>query len=398
MKRIGILTFHKSVNNGAVMQAYSLATRLKKEYPDCRVEIIDYHMPKILKSYRNTFFTYINGGSFVASLKRLNSLIHDPMKLKRLNTRTAIFEKAFKKLPLSDYSILEDSSDRLFQKINEEYDVLIVGSDAVWNYVVRGFPNSYFPDERVKCAKLSYAASCYGMDFLNCEKDKNEIGRILSGFDFLGVRDKATEDFIHWSCDGVESVHTCDPTAFLDTDSLPIDIDQLKKKMIKRGFNFDKPAIGIMGSQMMGRMVKKMYGRDYQIVSLYDYVHCADVNLYDIEPFEWAYVFRYFKLTFTTYFHGTMLSLRNGVPLICFALETEFSKHHVPKTLDLLQRLGYEDWYFATDYKEKNVRQIKEKADSLLSADIRCEITARMDEEAKNYFAFKSALDKIIQK
>ena len=39
--RIGILTFHRSVNNGAVIQCYSLSKRLQKEFPDADVEVID---------------------------------------------------------------------------------------------------------------------------------------------------------------------------------------------------------------------------------------------------------------------------------------------------------------------------------------------------------------------
>ena len=42
MKKIGILTFHKAINYGAYLQAFSLSERLKKEFSDCHVEIIDY--------------------------------------------------------------------------------------------------------------------------------------------------------------------------------------------------------------------------------------------------------------------------------------------------------------------------------------------------------------------
>lgn len=49
--KIGILTFHQSVNNGAVMQAYSLSKRLKKEYPEAEVEIIDYRRESVDNSY-----------------------------------------------------------------------------------------------------------------------------------------------------------------------------------------------------------------------------------------------------------------------------------------------------------------------------------------------------------
>ena len=40
--RIGILTFHRSINYGAFMQSYALSQTLKKRYPEHSVEIIDF--------------------------------------------------------------------------------------------------------------------------------------------------------------------------------------------------------------------------------------------------------------------------------------------------------------------------------------------------------------------
>ena len=62
MKKVGILTFHRSINYGAFMQAYSLSKKIKKRVPDATVEIIDYtsrimddaYIPKInLSTLRN---------------------------------------------------------------------------------------------------------------------------------------------------------------------------------------------------------------------------------------------------------------------------------------------------------------------------------------------------------
>lgn len=359
MKKIGILTFHYSINNGAVTQAYSLSKRLTELYPDVKIEIIDYWM----------------------------------------QNRTRIFEEAMPKLPLSEYTIIEDFTKNLFKKINEGYDVLIVGSDAVWNYVTRGFLNAYFPAQSVTCKKLSYSASCYGMDFTNIDDTvRSQICQTLATFSFIGVRDRATEAFVEWSGCKKKTVNTCDLTAFLDVEQLLIEEELIKEKMKKRGFDFSRPTIGIMGNEKMYRMVRKMFGTKYQIVALYEYIHGADVNMYDFNPNEWDYVFRYFNLTFTTYFHGTMLSLRNGVPLICVALNTSFAKKHIPKTLDVLQRLGFFDWYFETDYYEKNVDKIHEKASTLINSHMKEEIISKINQEAENFKAFQKELDSILCK
>lgn len=397
--KIGILTFHQSVNNGAVMQAYSLSKRLKKEYPEAEVEIIDYRRESVDNSYAFSLAGYLKAPSFKIFAKKAFVLMGDPMRLKRLKIRTKVFEACIEKLPLSKKTIISDTTDELYEFIENNYDILVVGSDAVWNYVTRGFPNAYFPKADLKVKKLSYAASCYGMDYLKIsDEEKNEVSKVFSSFDFIGVRDTATENFVKWTGCENEPFHTCDPTVFLDVDDLPVDVSVLEKKLSRRGFNFSKPSIGIMGPDEMVSMVRKLYGSKYQLVSLYNYIKGADVNLYDLEPYEWAYVFRYFKLTFATFFHGTLLSLRNGVPLICIDLNTEFGKKHTPKTLDVLKRVGFEDWYFNTDYRSKNFDEIKAKADELLSGDYHNAIIAAMDKEAKSFEVFNNALKAIAGK
>lgn len=398
--RIGILTFHQSVNNGAVMQAYSLSRRLKEEYPDIVVEIIDYRRESVNKAYSYSVVEYLKAApSIVILAKRFLGLVRDPQFLKRLRNRTKIFEDCIHMLPLSKDIIVSDNTKELYDYIEKNYDILVVGSDAVWNYVTRGFPNAYFPTPELKVKKLSYAASCYGMDYLKvAENEKDKICQVFSNFDFIGVRDEATENFVKWSGCSTLPQHTCDPTVFLNVDDLPIDVELLEKKLADRGFDFNKSTICIMGPDKMLSMVRDLYADQYQIVSLYNYIKGADVNLYDLEPYEWAYVFRYFKLTFTTFFHGTLLSLRNGVPLICIDLNMEFGKQHVPKTLDVLKRLGFEDWYFSTDYKSLNFDKIKAKADTLIAGDYYNAIITAMDKEAESFEVFNTALKKIVGK
>ncbi len=397
--RIGILTFHQSINNGAVMQAYSLSKRLKREYPDAEVEIINYRKKSVDRAYSYPISDYFKVSNIKELIKKTLDLLVDPKLLKRLRHRTEIFNNCQSKLPLSKDVILSDDTKDLDKYIEQNYDVLVVGSDAVWNYVTRGFPNAYFPSADLKVTKISYAASCYGMDFTNCpDEDKEEINRVLSDFDFIGVRDDATANFVKWSGCKLVPEHTCDPTVFLDVDDLPVDVDGLKKKLLDRGFDFDKPSIGMMGSEKMLSMLRKLYADKYQIVSLYNYHKGADVNLYDLEPYEWAYVFRYFDVTFTTFFHGTLLSLCNGVPVICIDLGTEFGKRHIPKTLDVLARLGFEDWYFRTDYKTVNIGAIKKKADELIGGDFHSAIVEAMKKEAESFNVFNSALRSIIRK
>lgn len=394
--KIGILTFHRSVNNGAFMQAYALSSEIKKRFPSDTVEIIDFTPPSVVNYYSYSLGAYFQHSTLRVFAGKMLQLLRDPAYLKRMRKRTAVFDTAADTLPLSDKKIVSSNYEEVYAYINDNYDGLVVGSDAVWNFVLRGYPNPYFPDSRVTVHKLSYAASCYGMDFLKCAEDtRKSIAGVFDAFDFLGVRDAATKEMVRWSGSTAVPVHTCDPTALLDIDSLPVCKSDFEKKLAARGFDFNRPTIGMMGDNAMFSMIKNMYGDKYQIVALYNYIKGADVNMYDISPFEWAYAFRYFKVTFTTFFHGTMLSLRNGIPLICIALKTDFSKKHTPKTLDVLRRCGLSDWYFETDYRSENLNSIKKTADELINGNYRDFILERMNEEAKSFDAFAEALETI---
>ena len=391
--KIGVLTFHKSINNGAVMQCYSLTKRLQKEFPNDTVEIIDYHMPKVERAYTPSLRGYFANATLSIKLKRAIRLLMDPHFLKWQKERKQAFESVADMLPLSERSIFADDTAELFPYINEAYDVVIAGSDAIWNYVTRGFPNPYFLDASVKCHKLTYAASCYGMSYEKIpEVQRVQIGKILNDYHFLGVRDDEAKKFVAYVEAETPVAHTCDPTVFLDVEDLPIDVDGLIAKMKSKGFDFTKRTIGVMGSSKMCSMVRKMYGNSVQIVALYNYHKDADVNLHDLTPYEWAYVFRFFHATITTYFHGTHLSLRNGTPVVCVALETEYSKNHKTKVLDFLERIGLETWYFHSNYETTGFAEIKNQLDYFLKNDLREDIKSRMDCESESFRPFLEAL------
>lgn len=44
--KIGILTFHRPINYGAYLQAFSLQDRLKEYLREATIEIVDYIAPK----------------------------------------------------------------------------------------------------------------------------------------------------------------------------------------------------------------------------------------------------------------------------------------------------------------------------------------------------------------
>ena len=111
--RIGILTFHRSVNNGAVMQCYSLCKKLKQKFPDVNIEVVDYNMKKIEKQYSPNFFQYILGDTLLITLKKICHFFINNKMLKCIKIRKNIFENSIAKLDLSPEKIIDDEQNKI---------------------------------------------------------------------------------------------------------------------------------------------------------------------------------------------------------------------------------------------------------------------------------------------
>lgn len=331
-KKIGILTFHRSINNGAFMQAYSLSKKLSEKL-GCKVEIINYNNRDIEKKY------------IVEIVKSR------PLSIKAVWQRFSMyrsFRRVLKTLPLSEFKIIDNKFDVLFEKLKKEYDFLVVGSDAVWNWTLRGFPNPYLLNIDYEGKLYSYAASAHGMKLAKVtEEQLSYCKEALSKYSFIGVRDGNTERFVRNVSGDLNPIHTCDPTVFLDMDKVPCDIEKLKERIKKKyGISFKKPIIGIMSeNEQIGKLVREKYGEKYDIVAVFKANKYADYFLYDLTPYEWSRVFSFFELTFSQYFHGTLLSLKNLTPVIAIDV-WKLEKDTVAKLQDVLERLDLSYSYF----------------------------------------------------
>ena len=374
-KKIGILTFHRSINNGAFLQCFSLANKLL-ENPEYSVEVINYDTQKMDRLYKK------------AIIKKR------PLTPKSVYMRFAqyrSFRSILKYLPLSDFKIINNDYNVLFDKIKNRYDAIIVGSDAVWNWKLRGFPNAYWLGEDLGANLYSYAASVHGMDtFCVNDKQLNYCKKALDRFSFIGVRDTNTENFVKRINNSLQPVHTCDPTIFLDINKIPCDLEDLKGKLKRKyRMSFNRPIIGMMcQSEHVGRLIREKYADKYDIVALYKDNKYADVFLYDLTPFEWGRVFSFFDLTISQYFHGTLLSLKNGTPVI--AADMWEQKEGVKNKIeDVLLRMGLEDAYFNSYLlDEETVERMYELCDKYLKSPPKDRIRKGIEKESKTKDAF----------
>lgn len=360
--RIGILTYHRSVNYGAVMQSAALAGELARRFPQASIEIVDY-CSKRMDIYYKMFTVYRGMDSITQILPRI--------KMYRA------FQRGVADLPLSSERLITDDCDRFFRWINGRYDIVIAGSDAVWNYSKRGLPNPYFlHDISGGCRRFSFAASCNGLgigDFTEIDGVFKEFLKAsFERFEYIGVRDEQTEAFVHAVHPAAQIYHNCDPSLLL-CDLSGCDRTELVRKLVKKyNFNPNKPAIGLMLSNLNGDLsrnlverIHEQYGTEYQTISLYSYNRYADIPyVADLTPQEWSTIFGLFSLTVSKYFHGAMFSLLNRTPVLAVSAEKTIAGFP-NKVEDAFERLGISDWYM--DSKTMDWPAFMNKMDGLLS-------------------------------
>lgn len=391
--RIGILTYHRSVNYGAVMQSAALAMELSRRFSDADIEIVDYCSRRMDIYYK--LFTVYRGRNSAAHL------------LSRIEMYKA-FQRGLKELPLSPGKLITDDCGRFFRWIKGRYDVLISGSDAVWNYNKRGLPNPYFLHEAdEQCHRFSYAASCNGLgirDFSELDAASAEfLKKAFSAFEYIGVRDKQTEELVKEVCPSAAIYHNCDPSLLL-CDLSGNDCTNLIDKLAgKYHFHPEKPTIGLMLSNLNGdfsrklaEYLKKYYGDSFQTVSLYSYNKYADIPyLSDLTPQEWSLVFGLFDMTISKYFHGSMFSLLNRTPVL--AVGAEKSIAGLPNKIeDAFARLGISDWYFSAASSQFDWKMFMAKADELLNNNQTEKIEAGIRREIRSAETFFERLGELI--
>ena len=411
--RIGILTFHRSLNYGAVIQCYSLQQQISKEYPDDVVEVIDYSVKRVQKKYSYKAFTYIfsslpeikrAGIKTVIKITAKNALTICNNKgfLKKRKQMRKAFDSVLDKMVLSKESFQSDNCLRATKWLQGKYDVIIVGSDCVWEINNYPFPNIYFLHDIHGTKKLSYAACAQGVLFESLdEKQRNYMREAWSDFAYISVRDAATEALLHKIDEHLVVHQNCDPTVFLRIEELPIDLTLLRAKFVSAGVDFQKPTICLMANPQIGKLCRDAFGDEYQIVAIYEQNPYADYFVFDLNPFEWARCFSLFSITITNRFHGTLLSMKNGTPVITFDCSTsdDYSFNGLTKIRYLYDQIGLTSEQYRVlkkDFNEYDISDLRITANKIQNSDYIKQMSTKLHEQRANYAIFSSMLRKII--
>lgn len=230
--KIGIITFHASFNYGSMLQAWALQSYL--ESLRHQVEIINYRS-KYQKSIYYKPFDFSSKYSILSSFKRL---LFYPSSLRPLYKKWYLFNDFLhSNLNITkEYNTLAELKNENFN-----YDLVITGSDQIWNTNTPDSGDAYFANFiNPNIKKIAYAPS-FGPYPENI--DANYICKQLANYDAVSVREEKGRDFLLEKriCDNVEVV--CDPTLLLNAEDYESLIDE--KPLIEGEYIFFYTPVGL---------------------------------------------------------------------------------------------------------------------------------------------------------
>lgn len=351
--KIGVLTFYDTHNFGACLQAWSLSEVLRGWGHE--VEFINYHnsylnSADIVPTRKFTFYIR-NPKRFVKAI-----LVEGPIRRKYRNLKKILFQKNTLSKPVTEKNI----NDVLLDK-----DVLVIGSDQVWNFQINGNDYTFFGkniDERVPC--LTYGVSA-GI-LWNREKEK-EVLQYIARFQQFLVREQSLADQLYRMTDGKKVIHVvADPTMLTS---------QKKWKMIggtKVKYSFGKYVLVYFYSDQL-RQYAKRYAEKYnfELVEV-NYGLRRHRAFHTVKPEkveQWLWLIDHAEVLFTSSYHGTLFSLY---------LHTNFyvdDSKNPERFKSLLSKLHLEDRILHSNFNESEKIQwesVDEKINEMRIDSLNC--------------------------
>ena len=311
--KVGILTYHRADNHGAVLQAYALQKYVYEKGVDC--EIIDYCNPVIENlrknnSYKDLIKSMVSGKRIKATRRKF-----DDFRARLLNTSRYVYNR------------------ESIGRSNDLYDCFISGSDQVWNYRGNGFDKTYFLDFVKNIYKRNSYAASFGFEEIP-QNYKQEYTKLLSNYNQISVREQQGYKIINSLLNKGVNVNI-DPTLLLDKKKWKTLIGQpLVKERYIIIYSFGmtdemyQTACRISAEKKLKPIMLTNSIRPYKKL----------IKAIGIGPFEFLNLFYYSELVLTNSFHGLAFAINFNKE---FYVETtsELNKSVKSRICDLLELL-----------------------------------------------------------
>lgn len=340
-----VVIIHPGQNNyGTSLQGYATIKKVADLGYD--YEIIKYKKKKSFIIFMKNLIGYIRSGGIEKYFYRRNKkkeLKNHREYRETRSVRTAAVDK-FKCRYFDSVSHIYNGYDAL-QKGSVNYNVIFVGSDQVWGplSLYTGFYNLLFVDKSVP--KFSYASSFGVADIFPWQR--KGVAGFLELMDMIGVREQRGKEIVEELTDK-EATVVCDPTFLLTKDEWMDSIQSWENERGgKKDYGLTEPYIltYVLGEREDVREeIKKLRKESgLKVVNLphIDNYHAmddtlGDINLYDVDPFDFIRLIDCANYVVTDSFHGSVFSILMHKKFITFYRKPQSEKGNTNSRIDSL--------------------------------------------------------------
>lgn len=197
--KIGILTYVNAPNFGALLQAYAS----QKFINDLGIDSQFINYTPLSSDTVNQ-----NTGKIKRIINRLSFLKHPLNFLNSRRKRKKINEFKNRYLKISPHKY----SGEIYE-LEESYDIIIAGSDQIWNTDLNFGTKTFFLNFKTNAIKTGYAISVGRENF--SDLDSKMMHQHIGNFDMISVRENNLRDYLK-NTEDIECEVVCDPVFLLN--------------------------------------------------------------------------------------------------------------------------------------------------------------------------------------
>lgn len=359
---VKIITFHRAINYGAVLQAYALQYILLGFIGN--ISIIDYAPSFLIDSYKPQFKRLRKGTLFHNNLKGMYHIVMSILQYYCLGDKIKqncfiYFTDKYLKLHTINLDTKENGS------------AIILGSDQIWNPRITNWDKTYFYSNYPKgnAKVISYAASI-GNDH-STQEELDFLSENIKNVDCISVREETAQKVLSSICDKPITT-VLDPTLLLkSTDTVwqqLISDNKYGRYVLLYQMSNDPNTLKICRhiSKLLNLKIVEVLASPFGRHNLNFHKHITTAG-----PAEFVTLFAHAEYVVTSSFHGTAFSLIFNKQFVAVAHPTAGSRQR-----DLLARIGLSD-------------RVVSSVDDLPTTDIDYSlVNARLDAERKKSIDF----------
>lgn len=327
--KAAIITYHRALNYGSVLQSYALNHYLRK------IGIESYTIDYSSEGQRNTYTFYEKGHSVMTLVRNLHTFLFR----KSLGKKRARFSDFIsQKIPLIGTEIFRDKN------LQENIDFFICGSDQIWNGNTVDFTSHYlldFVSEDHKCN--SYAPSIGTLQ--QTDKTKMLFKQHLLRYNNISVREKSGAEYLS-NILGRKVETVLDPVFLLDSDewkTLAEEVPAITEKYILCYYIGDVKGMRSFAHKLAKHFGCKMY---VILINLRDRLDMHNIPLYEAGPKEFVNLINNAYCVCTNSFHAMSFSIILKKDFWAFVNDKNIvstQAHPQTRLLDLAESLGLTD-------------------------------------------------------